>query len=97
MGGPSLVQTASSDTPRVPMRTCVGCREREPRSLLVRVVLRDGRVVVDPRAAEPGRGAWLHPDGACLGLAVKRRAFARALRAEHADASGLSEDDLRLR
>lgn len=29
----------------------------------------------------PGRGAWLHPDPACLETAVKRRAFSRALRA----------------
>ena len=29
----------------------------------------------------PGRGAWLHPDPACLGAAVRRRAFTRALRA----------------
>lgn len=28
----------------------------------------------------PGRGAWLHPDPDCLTAAVKRRAFARALR-----------------
>lgn len=28
----------------------------------------------------PGRGAWLHPDPACLDAAVKRRAFPRALR-----------------
>ena len=28
----------------------------------------------------PGRGAWLHPDAACLDAAVKRHAFARALR-----------------
>ncbi|GAA1761024.1 hypothetical protein GCM10009712_07010 [Pseudarthrobacter sulfonivorans] len=26
-----------------------------------------------------GRGAWLHPSETCLALAVKRRAFGRAL------------------
>ncbi|GAB3274746.1 hypothetical protein GCM10027449_13370 [Sinomonas notoginsengisoli] len=37
-------------------------------------------VMVDPRRRLPGRGAWLHPDQACLRQAVKRRAFHRALR-----------------
>jgi hypothetical protein len=42
----------------------------------------DGRpaVVPDPAATRPGRGAHLHPTTACYDLAVRRRAFARALR-----------------
>ncbi|WP_454793460.1 YlxR family protein [Mycolicibacterium lutetiense] len=37
-------------------------------------------VTVDPAASLPGRGAWLHPDQQCVQVAVKRRAFVRALR-----------------
>ncbi|WP_312029437.1 YlxR family protein [Mycolicibacterium sp. CBMA 334] len=37
-------------------------------------------VTVDPAACLPGRGAWLHPDEQCAQLAVRRRAFVRALR-----------------
>ena len=42
----------------------------------------DGRPVVvpDPAATRPGRGAHLHPVSACYDLAVRRRAFGRALR-----------------
>jgi predicted RNA-binding protein YlxR (DUF448 family) len=40
----------------------------------------DPAVVVDERKALPGRGAWLHPDRACLDLATRRRAVPRALR-----------------
>jgi predicted RNA-binding protein YlxR (DUF448 family) len=36
--------------------------------------------VPDPARRLPGRGAWLHPDPACLALAERRRAFGRALR-----------------
>jgi len=36
--------------------------------------------VVDTAASLPGRGAWLHPDRECLRLALRRRAFGRALR-----------------
>ncbi len=38
------------------------------------------RVVADPRLRLPGRGAWLHPTPDCLDLAVRSKAFARALR-----------------
>ncbi|WP_245889172.1 YlxR family protein [Knoellia remsis] len=38
-------------------------------------------LVPDPQRSLPGRGAWLHPTGDCFDLAVRRRAFGRALRA----------------
>jgi predicted RNA-binding protein YlxR (DUF448 family) len=68
-----------------PIRTCIGCRERVAKRELLRVILRideDGlpAVVADPEGTAPGRGAHLHPTDACLELAVRRRAFARALR-----------------
>ncbi|WP_099051779.1 YlxR family protein [Mycobacteroides salmoniphilum] len=64
-----------------PVRTCVGCRGRELAADLFRVVATDDRrVVVDTRRRLPGRGAWLHRSAQCYHLAVKRRAFARALR-----------------
>lgn len=64
----------------VPLRTCVGCRRRAPASELLRVVARDGALAPDPRRLLPGRGAHVHPDPRCLELAVRRRAFPRALR-----------------
>ena len=71
--------------PGHPVRTCIGCRGSDSRSALLRVVLGpggDGILVVlpDPERRRPGRGAWLHPDLSCLDLAVRRRAFGRALR-----------------
>ena len=38
-------------------------------------------VVPDPTATAPGRGAHLHPTTDCYDLAVRRKAFGRALRA----------------
>ncbi|WP_295123722.1 YlxR family protein [uncultured Leifsonia sp.] len=64
------------------VRTCVGCRSRAPRSSLLRVVLRNSEIVADPSATLPGRGAWLHPVDECLDLALTRKAFGRALRAQ---------------
>jgi hypothetical protein len=37
-------------------------------------------VVPDPGATAPGRGAHLHPTTECYDLAVRRKAFGRALR-----------------
>jgi uncharacterized protein len=37
-------------------------------------------VVPDPQGTAPGRGAHLHPTAACYELAVRRKAFGRALR-----------------
>ncbi len=64
----------------VPARTCLGCRRRDERSALLRMVARDGVVIPDPSASLPGRGAWVHRDRECVESAVKRRAFGRALR-----------------
>ncbi len=64
----------------IPVRTCVGCRERAPVTDLLRVVLRSGALVPDPRRTLPGRGASLHPTPECLHAAERRRAFPRALR-----------------
>ena len=68
-------------------RTCVGCRRRDVRSALLRVVAErndagehEARVVVDLGLRLPGRGAWLHPTPECLDLAVRLKAFGRALR-----------------
>ncbi|MEP7034551.1 MAG: YlxR family protein [Actinomycetota bacterium] len=68
-------------------RTCVGCRRRDVRSALLRVVAERGDagehiagVIVDQRLRLAGRGAWLHPTPECLELAVRLKAFGRALR-----------------
>jgi predicted RNA-binding protein YlxR (DUF448 family) len=74
-----------------PVRTCLGCRQRAPRSSLVRVVARDGRVVVDTAARLPGRGAWVHPVSGCVHNAIQRKALGRALRVTVTDTSDLDE------
>ncbi|MFD5077023.1 YlxR family protein [Streptomyces sp. NPDC058371] len=65
-----------------PERTCVGCRERAAKDDLLRIVAMEGECAPDPRGTLPGRGAYVHPALVCLDLAVRRRAFPRALRAQ---------------
>ena len=70
-----------ASTTHVPERSCIGCREKAPRAQLLRLARgADGQLMVDVRAVMPGRGAWIHPDSACLALAERKRAFGRALR-----------------
>ncbi|WP_209307869.1 YlxR family protein [Geodermatophilus sp. DF01-2] len=58
----------------------MGCRKRAPVTDLLRVVVRNGALVPDPRRRLPGRGASMHPTPECLRAAERRRAFVRALR-----------------
>ena len=68
-----------------PVRTCIGCRKRATRRELLRVIAGSdettGRSVVwpDPDGTAPGRVAHLHPTSGCYDLAVRRKAFSRAL------------------
>jgi predicted RNA-binding protein YlxR (DUF448 family) len=69
----------------VAVRTCVGCRRTDSRSVLLRVTAQEDEtgstlIVPDVRRRLRGRGAWLHPEPDCIEQAVRRRAFARALR-----------------
>jgi predicted RNA-binding protein YlxR (DUF448 family) len=63
-----------------PIRTCVGCRGRAPKADLVRVVTGPGGLRVDPDGTAPGRGAYVHAERTCVGLASQPDRLARALR-----------------
>jgi predicted RNA-binding protein YlxR (DUF448 family) len=61
---------------------CAGCRERAPRSALLRIARApDGTVRVDLTGHAPGRGGYVHRRIACVEAAVARGGLARALRA----------------
>lgn len=62
------------------IRSCVGCGVRASRGSLLRVVERQGRVVIDESASLTGRGAWLHHTPTCIEQAIARGGFPRALR-----------------
>jgi len=71
-----------------PERSCVGCRKRAPKAELLRVVRSAEGARVDPLGRAPGRGAYVHRDAVCVGLALRRGALAGALR------MGLAKEEL---
>jgi predicted RNA-binding protein YlxR (DUF448 family) len=71
---------ASPPEPTGPVRTCVGCRARATAAELLRVAVVGDALVPDPARRIPGRGAHLHRDPQCYTLALRRKAFPRALR-----------------
>jgi predicted RNA-binding protein YlxR (DUF448 family) len=68
---------------KVPIRTCVSCRESSDKKQLIRIVRRtDGEVSIDPTGKMPGRGAYLCGAKRCLDTAIKKNVLGRALRCE---------------
>ena len=68
---------------KIPMRQCMGCRERKAKRELIRVVrCTDGTVQLDFSGKLGGRGAYLCLDSACLAKAHKSRALERSLETE---------------
>lgn len=77
----------------MPVRTCVGCQERDEQKNLVRWVAEPtGRIKIDEHLRQPGRGAYLHRSRSCLEAAV-RGGFARSFRrrTQHVDVERLWE------
>lgn len=70
--------------PKRPVRTCVGCGQRDDAAALVRLVLGEGgEVAFDLAGGAFGRGAHVHAAPACLEKAPKglSRAFKQEVRA----------------
>ena len=65
---------------KIPMRQCMGCRERKPKRELVRIVRSpEGVVSVDQKGKAPGRGMYICPDPECLKQARRSKALDRSL------------------
>ncbi len=67
-------------TKKIPIRQCLGCRERFAKKELIRVVRSpEGTISLDFKGKAPGRGAYLCGKPECLKKARKSRAIERAL------------------
>lgn len=83
---------APSDDEKGPNRTCVATRAVLPVEQLIRFVPDpQGRLTPDIRARLPGRGAWVTGTRTALDEAIRRKAFARSLKAQVAMPPDLPE------
>ncbi|MFV0405273.1 MAG: YlxR family protein [Propioniciclava sp.] len=71
----------------MPIRTCIGCRQRDEQQHLLRLVRSDEGLLLSRTA--PGRGAWIHPG--CGQRAEQRRAVQRAFRGPAPAAEALAD------
>ena len=68
---------------KIPMRQCMGCRERREKRQMIRVVRgTDGNVSLDFSGKLNGRGAYICPNLECLKKARKSKALDRSLEVE---------------
>lgn len=65
---------------KIPMRQCMGCRERKPKKELIRVVRSpEGAVHLDLYGKASGRGVYICPNADCLKKAIRAKALDRNL------------------
>lgn len=74
----------------VPVRRCLGCRQRESKDLLLRVVAENNRAVLDGSATLPGRGAYVHRNAECVETSLRTKAWPRALKEPRLDLKELT-------
>lgn len=66
---------------KIPERMCVACRIKKPKKELLRVVAnKEGEIFVDKTGKANGRGTYVCRKNECIVLAIKNKAFERALK-----------------
>ena len=66
---------------KIPMRTCIGCRQSKDKKELIRVVRnKENQVFVDLTGKQNGRGAYICADADCLEKAVKNKGLEKTLK-----------------
>lgn len=66
---------------KIPMRQCIGCRERKEKKSMIRIVKTpEDEIVLDPIGKVNGRGAYLCKCMECFQKAEKSSAIERSLK-----------------
>ena len=68
---------------KIPMRTCIACREEKPKKEMLRVVKNAaGEIRLDFSGKLPGRGAYVCGSEACIKKLKKHRLLNKAFSSE---------------
>ena len=63
-------------TKKIPMRTCIACREMKPKAEMTRVVRNaEDEIMLDPTGKAPGRGAYVCANEECLKKVITKKLF----------------------
>lgn len=66
---------------KIPMRTCIGCRQSKEKKELIRIVRdKENNVFVDLTGKQNGRGAYICEDVHCLEKTMKTKALEKTLK-----------------
>lgn len=57
----------------VPIRSCLGCGQKKGKRELMRIVYKDGGLVLDDRGKLPGRAGYLCPQEGCIDSLLKKK------------------------
>ena len=63
---------------KVPMRTCIACRENKPKKELIRIVKSGEDISLDFTGKKNGRGAYICNDKGCVEKLKKQKLLNRA-------------------
>ncbi|ACB85025.1 RNase P modulator RnpM [Natranaerobius thermophilus] len=73
---------------KIPVRTCLGCQEKQSKRELVRIVRTpESEIKLDPTGKANGRGTYVCPSEDCLEKALKKDKLKKALN------TGVSEEE----
>lgn len=78
-------QLIHSNRKHIPIRTCVVCRQKDPKRSLTRLVHNETGVMLDPSGKMKGRGAYLCDQPACWQRAAQSDVLEKALRTRLTD------------
>lgn len=67
---------------RVPLRTCIGCRQTRLQKELIRICIRkSGELELDLEKSKPGRGVYICPRQECVDKGLKKEKLEHSLKA----------------
>ncbi len=72
---------------KIPMRTCIACRQEKPKKELIRVVKFGDQISLDKTGKANGRGAYVCNDLECIKKLKKQKLINRAFSCEVADST----------
>ncbi len=63
---------------KIPMRTCIACRQNKPKKELIRIVKSGENIFLDKTGKANGRGAYICNDQSCIAKLCKNKLLIKA-------------------